>query len=59
VTVEYVPGDVVFVPKGPFQGTCGVVREIDARSSQIWLDLSLGFRSTHRVLVDFDEIELA
>jgi transcription antitermination factor NusG len=59
VSVEYVPGDVVFVPSGPFQGSCGVVRGIDAHSSQVWLDLSMGWQRTHRVAVDFDEIELA
>jgi len=59
VSVEYVPGDVVFVPTGPFQGSCGVVREIDAQGSLIWLDLSSGWHRTHRVAVDIDEVELA
>ena len=59
VSVEYVPGDVVFVPSGPFQGSCGVVREINAQAAQIWLDLSAGLRRTHRVAVGFDEVELA
>ncbi|WP_216902912.1 hypothetical protein [Nocardia alni] len=58
VSVEYVPGDVVFVPRGPFQGCCGVVREVDAPRAELRLDIPMGRRS-HRVLVGFDEVERA
>lgn len=58
MSTEYVPGDVVFVPRGPFQGVCGVVREVDTRRSQLWLEIPMGPES-HGVVVGFDEVEQA
>jgi transcription antitermination factor NusG len=57
VSSEFSPGDVVFVPSGPFQGVCGVVREVDAARAQLRIVVSMGDRS-HGVVVDFDEVEL-
>jgi transcription antitermination factor NusG len=58
VLVDYVPGDVVFLLRGPFQGLCGVVREVDTRRAELGLDIPVGGAS-HRVLVGFDEVEQA
>ncbi|WP_169813767.1 hypothetical protein [Nocardia pseudobrasiliensis] len=56
--VEFFPGDVVFVPRGPFQGCCGVVREVDTDRGELGLDIPMG-RRRHRVIVAFGEAEPA
>ncbi len=48
---------MVFVPSGPFQGICGVVREVDHGREELHLDIPVrGGR--HNALVRFDEVEL-
>lgn len=57
----FAPGDVVFIPEGPFQGVCGVVRQVDERRSQLRLHVSLGYKcdGLRDLTVDFDEVEWA
>ncbi|MBF6172915.1 hypothetical protein [Nocardia blacklockiae] len=56
MAAEFTPGDVVFVPSGPFQGVCGVIREVDTGREELHLDIRVrGGR--HGVLVRFDEVE--
>ncbi|MGV9679546.1 hypothetical protein ACWDSJ_30070 [Nocardia sp. NPDC003482] len=55
---EFCPGDVVFVPSGPFQGVCGVVREVDAEREELRLVVSVCDRR-HQVVVGFTEAEPA
>lgn len=38
VAADYVPGDVVHIPEGPFQGVCAVVREVDSVASRLQVD---------------------
>ncbi|RDI49372.1 hypothetical protein [Nocardia mexicana] len=64
---EYVPGDVVYIPEGPFNGICGVVREVDTRKAKLRIDFGEGIahregnvlrERRHRLTVGFDEVEL-
>ncbi|NNH74737.1 hypothetical protein HLB23_33640 [Nocardia uniformis] len=61
VTQGFAPGDVVFIPEGPFQGVCGVVRQVDTRRAQLRLRVSLGYKcdGLSDLTVDFDEVEWA
>ncbi|MBO0854666.1 MAG: hypothetical protein J2P18_12980 [Nocardia sp.] len=63
----YGPGDVVVFPKGPLNGICAVVREVDSHRSKLRLDFREGIvhhegnvlrERRHTVTVGFDEIEL-
>jgi hypothetical protein len=65
--IEYVPGDVVYFPEGPFSGVCGVVWEVDARRARLRIDFSEGLahreggilrERRHSLTVGFDEVEL-
>ncbi|MBF4999746.1 hypothetical protein IRT45_21625 [Nocardia sp. BSTN01] len=64
---EYVPGDVVHFPEGPFSGVCGVVREVDATRGRLRIDISEGAvhregnvlrERRHSMNVAIEEIEL-
>ncbi|MFI6868004.1 hypothetical protein [Nocardia sp. NPDC050406] len=61
ITGEFAPGDVVYIPEGPFHGLCGVVREVDAQRAQLRLRIALGYKcdGLQDLTVDFDEVEWA
>ncbi|QIS02236.1 hypothetical protein F5X71_07825 [Nocardia brasiliensis] len=64
---DYAPGDVVYVPEGPFSGVRAVVREVDARKGRLRIDFGEGLthreggvlrERRHHLTVGFDEVEL-
>lgn len=64
---DYGPGDVVYFPRGPFIGICGVVHEVDTPSATLRLEIGEGLahreggvlrERRHRMTVGFDEVEL-
>ncbi|MBH0779307.1 hypothetical protein [Nocardia bovistercoris] len=66
-SAEFVPGDVVYFPEGPFSGVCGVVRAVDVRKAELRLEFGEGIVHReggvlrgrwHTMTVGFDEIEL-
>lgn len=61
ITREFAPGDVVYIPEGPFHGLCGVVREVDTQRSQLRLHIALGHKcdGPQDLTVDVDEVEWA
>ncbi|MFC4375863.1 hypothetical protein ACFO5K_17325 [Nocardia halotolerans] len=58
MAADYVPGDVVHIPTGPFQGVCAVVREVDAVTSRLHVH-ALVSGGPHELSVGFDEVEWA
>ncbi|MFD3509037.1 hypothetical protein [Nocardia sp. NPDC058666] len=58
MAADYVPGDVVHIPQGPFQGVCAVVREVDFVASRLQVD-ALVKGGTHGLNLGFDEVEWA
>ncbi|WP_167660011.1 hypothetical protein [Nocardia mangyaensis] len=58
MAADYVPGDVVHIPEGPFQGVCAVVREVDSVASRLRVD-ALVVGGPHRLSIGFDEVEWA
>lgn len=55
---EFVPGDVVYVNMGVFDGLCGVIQAVDPDRSELRLVISQGERR-HGVTVGIDEVEHA
>lgn len=58
VAADYVPGDVVHIPEGPFQGVCAVVREVDSVASRLQVD-ALVKGGPYEIVIGFDEVEWA
>ncbi|MDO3648753.1 hypothetical protein [Nocardia mangyaensis] len=58
MAADYVPGDVVHIPEGPFQGVCAVVREVDSVASRLRVD-ALVAGGPHGLSIGFDEVEWA
>jgi transcription antitermination factor NusG len=58
VAADYVPGDVVHFPEGPFQGVCAVVREVDSVASRLQVD-ALVKGGPYELSIGFDEVEWA
>lgn len=58
VTTDYVPGDVVHIPAGPFRGVCAVVREVDPQQARLRVDAVVS-GGPHGLVVGFDEVEWA
>ncbi|MFC6013652.1 hypothetical protein [Nocardia lasii] len=58
MAADYVPGDVVHIPEGPFQGVCAVVREVDSVASRLHIDALIA-GGPHAMNVGFDEVEWA
>lgn len=55
---EFAPGDVVYVPAGPFSGVCAVVQEVHASSAELRVEVALGAQR-HGLTMGFDEVEWA
>ena len=55
---DFVPGDAVFVLRGPFQGVSGVVRGVDTVNARVLVEVPMG-ESMKAVTVGFDEVEPA
>jgi transcription antitermination factor NusG len=57
---DFYPGDVVFVPEGPFRGVCGVVEAVDIARAELRLIVSSARQALrHQVTVSVDEVEPA
>lgn len=57
-TTEFAPGDVIYVPQGPFSGVCGVVREVNVARSELRVEVAFS-EQRHGLTVRFDEVEWA
>ncbi|MFE6860612.1 hypothetical protein [Nocardia sp. NPDC057668] len=55
---KFAPGDVIYVPQGPFTGVCGVVREVNMARSELRVEVAFSTRR-HGLTVTFDEVEWA
>ncbi|MFD6156168.1 hypothetical protein ACFWF7_24535 [Nocardia sp. NPDC060256] len=64
---EYAPGDVIHFPAGPFNGICGVVREVYSHRAMLRIDFAEGTvhregnvlrERRHTLTVGYDEVEL-
>lgn len=56
--IEFEPGDVVYVPEGPFSGICAVVQEVDSARSELRVEVAVG-EQRHGLTMTFDEVEWA